>query len=82
MKAHPKYLLPDEAYCPTTAANAAAAAQLFETAHWLCTSLLRKGFAIEPLDDRDCVAQGTDQMLKGGEGETASKCPAIAAICQ
>ena len=27
--------------------------------------LLRKGFAVEPLDDRDCVAQGTDQMLRG-----------------
>ena len=27
--------------------------------------LLRKGFAVEPLDDRDCVAQGTDQTLRG-----------------
>jgi hypothetical protein len=60
-----KILTPEEAYCPTTAANAVAAAQLFEIAHWLCTYLLGKGFAVEPLDDRDCVAQGTDQTLRG-----------------
>jgi hypothetical protein len=60
-----KILTPEEAYCPTTAANAVAAAQIFEIAPWLCTYLLRKGFAVEPLDDRDCVAQGTDQTLRG-----------------
>ena len=60
-----KILTPRGGLLPYRSANAVAAAQLFEITHWLGTYLLRKGFAVEPLDDRDCVAQGTDQTLRG-----------------
>ena len=60
-----KILTPRGGLLPYHSANAVAAAQIFEITHWLGTYLLRKGFAVEPLDDRDCVAQGTHQMLRG-----------------
>ena len=72
VKAHPKYLPPrrltalPQLKMPWLLPN-------FRNSTLALHVLLRKGFAVEPLDDRDCVAQGTDQTLRGREKEKLSQ---------